>query len=198
MNRHRIAFVIVAIAALVVAIGRPQPARAEPGAERWLHVRVIEENGGGSTVEVNLPIELVHTAVPLFQDASTRARLDFAEHGFDGRDLKQLLRELAVSPDGEYVTIHDDGDEVRVVRQGRLLLVHVQERDDRGARVEARLPMRVVEALASGEDDALNIAAALEALAEERDGELVTIVDDDGATQVRMWIDSSNQQKSEV
>lgn len=198
MNRHRIVSVVVVIAALVAAVGRPGPAVAEPQAERWLHVRVIEESKGGATVEVNLPIDLVHKAVPLVEGASAEARLDFAEHGFDGRDLKELLRELTVSPDGEYVKIHDDGDEVRLVRQGRLLLVHVQEQDDRGARVEARLPMPVVEALASGEGDELNIAAALEALAEEQDGELVTIVDDGGATHVRLWIDSSNQQKPEV
>lgn len=58
--------------------------------------------------------------------------------------------------------------------------------------------MRVVEALASGEGNTLNIAAALDALAQEQDGELVTIVDDDGATQVRMWIDSSNEQRPEA
>lgn len=196
MNRHRMVSVIPVMAVLVVAVAAP--AVAAPQGERWLHVRVTEENGGGTSVELNLPIALVHKAVPLVEGASAEAQLDFAEHGFNGRDLKQLLRELTVSPDGEYVKIHDGGDEVRVVREGRLLLVRVDERDDRGARVEARLPMRVVEALASGEGDTLNIGAALEALSEERDGELVTIVDDGGATHVRLWIDSSNEQSPEV
>lgn len=196
MERHRIVSVAAAVAALVVAVAAP--VAAAPQAERWLHVRVTEENGGGATVELNLPIDLVHKAVPLVEGASAEAQLDVAEHGFDGRDLKELLRELTTSPDGEYVKIHDGGDEVRVAREGRLLLVRVNERDDRGARVEARLPMRVVEALASGEGDTLDIAAALEALAEERDGELVTIVDDGGATNVRLWIDSSNEQQPEV
>lgn len=196
MDTHRIVSVTAVVAALVVAV--TAPAAAAPQAERWLHVRVTEENGAGATVELNLPIDLVHKAVPLVEGASAEAQLDFADHGFDGGDLKQLLRELTISPDGEYVKIHDGGDEVRVAREGRLLLVRVNERDDRGARVEARLPMRVVEALASGDGDTLDIAAALEALAEERDGELVTIVDDGGATHVRLWIDSSNEQRPEV
>jgi hypothetical protein len=198
MKRQRLVPAITALATFVAILGQAGPAAAERPAGRWLHVRVVEQDGDGATVEVNLPINLVHKAVPLVEGASADARLDFTDHEFDGRDLKELLRELTVSPDGEYVKIRDDGDEVRVVRQGRLLLVRVHEHRGDRAQVEARIPMGVVEALASGDGNALNVAAALDALAQERDGELVTIVDDGGTTHVRLWIDSSNEQRPEA
>ncbi|MGH9381165.1 MAG: hypothetical protein ACRD2Z_11205 [Thermoanaerobaculia bacterium] len=199
MKRYAMVPVVAALA-VFAAGGRPAMGQQDDRhqADRWLHVRVTEQANGGATVELNLPIELVHKAVPLFEGASAEARLDFDEHGFDSRDLKELLRELTVSPDAEYVKIHDGGDEVRVVRAGRLMLVRVHEHGGSLAQVEARIPLRVVEALASGEGDSLNIRAALDALAQEQDGELVTIVDDDGATHVRMWIDSSNEQRPEA
>lgn len=199
MKRHSIVPALAVLTALAAG-GPPATAQQDDRGEtgRWLHVRVTEEQAGGATVELNLPIEMVHKAMPLFEGASAEARLDFEEHGFDVRDLKELMRQLAVSPDAEYVKVHDNGDEVRVVREGRLLLLRVHERDGSGTQVEARVPVPVVEALASGEGDSLNIAAALDALALEEDGELMTVVDDDGATHIRMWIDSSNEQRPEA
>jgi len=50
----------------------------------------------------------------------------------------------------------------------------------------------VLEALLSGDDDELNLVAAVEALSKDAKGSLVTVNDDDG-TLVKVWIDDRNQ-----
>ena len=59
--------------------------------------------------------------------------------------------------------------------------------DEDGADVNVQIPSRVVDALLSGEGEELNFRAAIEALAAEGEGELVTVNDDDD--RVRVWVD---------
>jgi hypothetical protein len=188
--KQRFAFVSVAIISALGILASAGPAAAE----QWLHVSVKEQGEDGATVEVNLPVNLVHKAVPLVERATSRGRVEIGDEDFDGKDLKELLRELDRSPDGEYVRVRDKGDHVRVAKQGAFMLVKVEEHDGKKSRVDARIPMTVINALASGEDDQLNISAALDALAKTGDGELVTVVDDDGETHVRVWVDTTNEQ----
>ena len=56
-----------------------------------------------------------------------------------------------------------------------------------GADVNVQIPSSVVDALLSGEGEELNFRAAIEALAAEGEGELVTVNDDDD--RVRVWVD---------
>src|SRR2546428_10115 len=61
---------------------------------------------------------------------------------------------------------------------------------DRWQRVEVRVPMTVVAALLSGGKDELDLVAALQALGDHPDTELVTV--EDGENTVRVWLDSKN------
>lgn len=187
MKRWTVSAALALLAAVLAA-----PTRAEE--QRWLHVNVQEEGEDGARIELNLPIDLVHKAVPLVESSTGQGRIEIGDEGFDSRELKELLRELERSPDGVYVKVDDRGDRVRVSRRGTLLLIQVEETGGSGSRVDARIPMRIVSALASGEGDELNVTAALEALAESADGELITVSDDDGRTQVRIWVDARDEQ----
>jgi len=188
--KQRMAFFIVAVIGTLGILVSAAPAAAD----QWLHVRVQEQGEEGASVEVNLPVNLVHKAVPLVEKSTSRGRIEIADQDFDAKDLKELLRELDRSPDGEYVRVQDKGDHVRVAKQGNFMLVKVEEQDGKQAKVDARIPMRVIQALASGDNDELNIGAALQALAETADGELITVVDDNGETHVRIWVDERNEQ----
>jgi len=57
-------------------------------------------------------------------------------------------------------------------------------------KVDVKLPLPVVDALLSGPDDELNFPAAVKALKERGDGELVAVTD--RSTVVRIWIDGRN------
>ncbi|MFQ5350085.1 MAG: hypothetical protein ACE5EG_06560, partial [Thermoanaerobaculia bacterium] len=74
---------------------------------------------------------------------------------------------------------------VRVWKEGGYLMVSVIE--DGGENVEVRVPGRVVDALLSGEGDELDLLAALEALVDEGEGQLVQVTGDD--ENVRVWVD---------
>lgn len=188
--KQRISFMIVAVIGALGILVSASPATAE----QWLHVNVHEKGDEGANVEVNLPVNLIHKAVPLVERSTSNGRVEIGDEDFSGRDLKELLRELDRSPDGEYVRVRDREDNVRVAKQGAFMLVKVESHDGKNAHVDARIPMSVINALASGEDDQLNISAALDALAKAGDGELITVVDDDGETHVRIWVDSKNEQ----
>ena len=68
-----------------------------------------------------------------------------------------------------------------------LLLAGTQRGRGGDDAVEVRVPLAVVDALLSGEGDSLDIRAAIEALAEHGEGELVAVSERD--EQVRVWID---------
>jgi hypothetical protein len=57
-------------------------------------------------------------------------------------------------------------------------------------RVEVRLPLTVVDALASAGGNELDLVAGVRALATQGDTELVTVKD--GKSTVRIWLDSKN------
>jgi len=49
----------------------------------------------------------------------------------------------------------------------------------------------VVDALFAGDEDQIDLAGAIRALAEHGDGEMVTVTD--GETRVRVWVDDRNE-----
>lgn len=179
---------VISLAALILLLTSPL-ALAE---DLWLHVRVQDGGESGETVRVNVPYSLLETVLPMIQDEHLQGgkiRLDQAE--LDQVDVKALLQAITESPDGEYVTV-DGGDEnVRVVKQGAFLLVHVV--DGEQTKVEVRLPMSVAQALVdtqAAEEGELDLLAAIRELGKFR-GDLVTVHDEDSF--VRIWIDNDSQ-----
>ncbi len=173
-------------AGLLLALGGPAAVQA---ADLWLHVRV-EEGEGEERVIVNVPLELVETAIPLIpEEAARHGRVHFDEHDLEVEDLREIWAKLQASPDMTFVTVEEADETVRITKAGGYLLIEARERGDRDEDVDVRVPLRVVEALLSGEADELNVRAAVRALAESGEGELVSVESD--GERVRVWIDDS-------
>jgi len=131
-----------------------------------------------------------------------------------------LLDAVRTTKDGEFVTVTgSDHEDVRVAKQGGLLLVHVtdgsghmkmhhhlnkdadKDGDDKHAakdttaanitHVEVKIPLAVVDALlSSGKNDELDLVAGLRMLSKQGDTELVSVKDEENT--VRVWVDSKN------
>ena len=160
---------------------------AAPAAPAWLHVRV-EEPGRQSKVAVNLPLSVVEAALeaaPSTIVSAGRVKLGPHHRELKIAELRRMWNELKSAGDGEFATVEEKDEKVRIARTGDLVLIHVQKPPDRDA-VRVELPVAVVDALLSGEGDQLDVGAALAQLRNRR-GDIVR-VDDEGST-VRIWID---------
>jgi hypothetical protein len=105
-------------------------------------------------------------------------------------DLRAIMEEFRKTGDTEFVNVQDGSEKVTVSKKGEFLLVNVDDSEG-GEKVRVRMPLALVDALldADGDDDSLNLAAALKVLS-EFEGDLVTV--QDGDEMVRIWIDSNN------
>ena len=152
--------------------------------ELWLHVKVEEDED--TKVTVNLPMSVVGKALPLLPEEHFNAgHMHLDEVDMSIAEMRELWQEVQNSPDVTFVTVEEDDEKVRVWKEGGYLMVSVIEGG--GENVEVRVPGRVVDALLSGDGEELNLVAALEALIDEGEGELVTVTGDD--ENVRVWVD---------
>ncbi len=177
--------VLLAAATLVIAAGA-----AQADSDLWLHVKV--DGADGEKVSVNLPLSLIEMAIPMIPDEHFNDG-EFVLGGHNGfgheitvSQLRDLWNELKSVPDMTFVTVEDGDESVTVSKSNGYLQVHADEGDER---VEVRIPESVVDALLSGSGESLDIRAAITALAEHGEGELVTVNGDN--EQVRVWIDGS-------
>ena len=156
----------------------------------WLHVSV--DGSDSERVRVNVPLQLVETVLPLIDDEDfSHGKIRIEGEDLSHEDIVAILRAVTDAEDGEYVTIEDGHDTVRVAKKDRHILVHVDEKHPHGDQVDIKMPVEVLEALVSGNDHELDIIAAVHALKNYTQGDLVTVMDDDG-TEVRIWIDDKN------
>jgi len=185
---------IASFGILVLAAGAVLAAETAP-AEHWLHIRVEDGKAGeeGETVRVNVPLSFAEKVLPAIQVEQFHGGKVRLEHGeMQDVDLKAILQAVRDTRDGEFVTV-EGKDNVRVAKEKGLLVVKVREDKGTGAKVDVQVPMEVVEALLSGEENELDVAAAVRALAKHGKDMLVTVVDEE--TSVRIWIDSQNTTK---
>jgi hypothetical protein len=169
-------------------------AAAEAKTDLWLHIKVHDGNDD-SRVSVNLPLSVVEAATPLIpEEARTAGSLRVDGRDLSVQDLRRIWREVQRLPDATYVTVDEPHGKVRVARGGGYLLIRAaddgtSERSGRrhAERVEARIPATVVDALLKGSGDRFDLAGAIEALARNGEGELVTVNGDHET--VRMWVD---------
>lgn len=177
---------ILSVGCLLLAGG----ASADPD-RRWVHVAVDGEDE--ERVRINVPLSLVETVLPLIEaDDFHHGKIRIEDEDLDREQILAILRAVDQAEDGEYVTV-DDGDEhVRVAKQGKMLTVKVEDMSGRAKeQVDIQMPVAVLHALVSGDEDELDVVAAIRALGEHAGGDLVTVNDDDGTT-VRIWIDDTN------
>lgn len=154
--------------------------------DQWLHITV---NGDEETVRINLPLVTVAAVLPLIEtDEFDRGHVRIEDVDLDNVDIKAILKELHKAKDGEYVTVEENDETVRIRKDGEFIHVDVREKRRRHEEsVQVRIPVKVLDALTSGDDDQLDVLAAIEVLADYEGQDLIT-VNDDGET-VRIWID---------
>ncbi len=160
--------------------------------ERWLHVRVISTDGKSETVRVNVPLELAEKVLPAVHHDrlhNGKVRIDSSE--MNDVDLRALMDAIRTVKEGAYVTVQGDDNDVRVAREGKHLIIHVLDKGgSKKSQVEVQVPMKVVDALLSAGKDELDLVAALHALGEQGDTELVSVKDREST--VKVWLDSKN------
>jgi hypothetical protein len=198
---------LLATGLLAVAINGAQntasSAQETPGAttqttsstskERWLHVRVDNQESKDETLKVNVPLELAEKILPTInKDRLHRGKVKMDDMDCHGVDMQALVDAIRSSKDGEFVTVQDHDSDVRVAKQNNYLLVHVIDRKhgSKKSNVDVKVPMKVVDALFSGSKDELDLVAGLHALSLQGDTELVTVKDEEN--NVRIWLDSKN------
>jgi hypothetical protein len=166
-------------------------ATAEKG-ERWLHVRVISTDGRGETVRVNVPLELAEKVLPAVNhDRLHNGKVRIDSSDMNDVDVHALMDAIRTAKDGKYVTVQSDDNDVRVAREGNHLIIHVLDKGgSKKSQVEVKVPMKVIDALLSAGKDELDLVAALHALGEQGDTELVSVKDRDST--VKVWLDSKN------
>lgn len=173
-----------------ILIGFVATAEAAPQ-ERWFHVLVEDGDDAAETVRINLPLGAIEQMLPSVQSERIRhgkIRVGDDTH-LEGIDLRAVWNAVRNADDGEFVTVEARDGKVRVAKSGGLVLLRVSDEGKGDDRVEVRVPIAVVDALLSGDSDEMDLQAALRALRETADGDLVTVTD--GSSRVRIWIDAS-------
>jgi hypothetical protein len=168
--------------------------------DRWLHVRVDNPDSKDEMVRVNIPLELAEKILPTIdKDKLHNGRVKVDHFDCNGVDFHALLNAVRDSKDGEFVTVQNKEQDVRVAKQNNYFLVHVIDKDRENSKdskdfkrskVEVKIPMKVVDALFSAGKDEVDLVAGLHALALQGDTELVSVKDREQT--VRVWLDSKN------
>jgi hypothetical protein len=179
---------VLAGAGLAALLVVPAAAYAETP---WIHVRV-EEPEKQSKVAVNLPLSVVEVALEAAPETiESHGNIKFGEkHGMKLEDVRRIWAELAAVGDAELVSVEEKDETVKVWRKGDQVHVRVEKEGKEEVRVE--VPVSLVDALLSGEDDTVNIKAAVAELQKKR-GDIVTVSESDSS--VRIWIDEQNAQE---
>ncbi len=173
-----------------VALLSSGPAQAETSSP-WIHVEVDEAGENSSKVRVNLPLTVVRAALRLAPDklvSDGHFHLPDNDHDLSVADMRRLWTELRASGEAEWVSVQEEDQTVSVARRGDVIRVQVQE-PGKGEQVLVEVPIAVVDALFSGEEDDLNLEGALDELATLR-GDIVRVDQED--TKVRVWIDEQD------
>ena len=175
---------LLALAAIVLVVGTVD---AAPDSSLWLHVRVDEDEG--TKVKINLPINMVPKMISIgpVSDHFENGKIRLDDKEISVAELREIWLDIKDSPDMTFVTVEDVDETVKVWKEAGDLRVEVRGSDDET--VDVRVHVSVVDALLSGQEDELDISAAVAALAEVGAGELVTVSQTDQT--VRVWIDSS-------
>lgn len=183
-------FQAVAVAlVMITGMAAAVPAMA---AERYLHVRV-QDGDKGQNVNVNVPLSMAEKILPAINhDPLHNGIVTVHQADMQGVDVRQILDAVRTAPDGQFVTINNtkEGQSVRVAKSNGNIVVHVRDERSKQQDVDITVPMTVINALFStAKRDELNVAAALQSLAETGNGLLVVVHNAD--QNVRIWVDSN-------
>ncbi len=166
-------------------------AAAQARADLWLHIKVRDANEG-SKVTLDLPLSVVEAAMPFLPaDARCSGSLRVGDRDLSVADLRHLWRALSERPDATYLTVQGSDGKVRLGRESNHLIIRATDQSaHHGERIDMRIPAPVVDALLTGADDQLNLAAAMTALSRAGEGDLVTV--NSHHETVHMWVDADS------
>jgi hypothetical protein len=161
--------------------------------ERYLHVRVSSSNKN-EQVRINVPLALAEKLIPAINSGDLReGKIHVGHLSANSVNLKMILDALKTAPEGEFVTVQDNDNDVRVAKEHGQLVVHVIDKSKGKDKenVDVTIPWSVAMALSSDTDgDQINVEAAIKALESEGDVTLVAVTSREET--VRIWIDSSS------
>ena len=178
--------VMATLVASAATLGMPA---TEQESEPWVHVEIT----GNTELSINLPMAAVTALLALVPDTIVQNgefQLGSNQQVPVGA-IRDMWQELRTVGDVDFVTIENDGQDVRIAREGDTILVNVSNSEGDAAAVRVEIPVPVVDALLSGEGETLNIRAAIEELSTLR-GELVRVIESNN--NIRVWIDESPTQ----
>ena len=176
----------VLVAALILLLA----ATGAGAADRWFHVHVTETGADPVEVRINLPLTLIESALRVIPDEiNAEIEAELNDIGVELEELRKFWEEARNLDDATFVTVESEDETVSVVKKGDYLIAHTTESGESGAQIDVRLPFEVLAALFSG-DTKIDLPAALRAIAEHSDGDLVTV--SEGDTHVRIWVDDQN------
>ncbi len=171
-------------------------------ADRWIHVRVTDSSPDGDRVRINIPLSLAEAVLPTIKadklcDGKVKSG---GPRPRPGRFWRALLEAVSKAQDNQYVTVESNHGNVEVAKAGEFLLIKVHDSGERGKKAEGaqkvgntvdiKIPFKVARALLSGSNDELNVLAAVRAIGEYSNLELVSVHDE--SNNVRIWVDSTN------
>jgi len=184
------------IRALLLAVALlPAATHAASNSKHWVHVSI--DGTDEERVRVNVPLKLVHSLEPLLDSHDVSDGITINGKRLTREELQTMLKAVREADEGEYITVIDDEDQVRVAKEKNHLWVRVTEKHkkDKDSEVKIRIPIAVVEALLSeeGREEGaeLNLVAALEELSRHDSGEILTV--SDGGERIRIWVDEKNE-----
>jgi len=148
----------------------------------------VETERGGETVKINLPLSTVEKILPLVDNEHVKqGKVKITgDPDLRGTDLHGVWEALRETADGDLVTVDGSEGKVRVSKTGSHMLVLVDGEEEK---VEVKVPLAVVDALFSAGPDELDVLAALRALGESGEQELVRM--SDGSSKIRIWVDAT-------
>jgi len=188
MSKRLFIPMLAALALLAPAVsGAKDKPRSEKGKTPWIHIEVLEHGQDGSKVKVNLPLTLARNVIDMApDDVISHGHIRIEDSNFTVSDLRALWKGLKEAGDAEFVTVQDeDGQTVRVYREKDRVFAVVEGGHDGTVHVE--VPVSLVDALLSGQDEELDMEAALAELEQMGPGEIVRV--EDGEDLVRIWIE---------
>ena len=155
--------------------------------DRWIHIRVDDADGAKGRVDIQVPIALVSSLLPVLKQAHGHGSIHVDGDAVDLEEIRGYWSAVRSAKDGEYVTVRDADSDVRVSKRGGYFLVNVDDKGGR-SRVRMKLPLPLVDAVLNGRDS-INFEALGGALAQAPPGEILTVDDED--SHVRIWIDAA-------
>lgn len=187
MKKAHLFLAAAAVAMLAPAVslaGKKDAAQNGP----FIHVEVRAADGEEGSVNINLPLALAQVALAaLDENSDLKAKAQFDHGDLKVSDLRKMWKAMRDAGDTEFVTVQEEGETVRIYREGETVFVKVNEGDAKD-KVRIQVPVGVMDALLSGEGEELDLAAAIEQLSTMGKGELVRVEEAEGES-VRIWID---------